>query len=255
MEVVNFVAFGGDEQVKAKTDQTESTYQRVHLQTIHILKNNHSKPRLFIQAWPTPVPTPAPTPDICRAFVKCFLPTVGHLLGSARGWGISQTWYLKTSTFIQKLTNQSEVILKRRAPYCKGLWRAFAKEFVLVCKYFHGKVLLFKLTLWKQKQRTFSRLSEFWMVTKISFLGVRPKNRENYYYIRVTELLPQSTPFITDTAETLSQCPHQRESVIVGIYFSQTFVLWFFLGFSCCPFYRGVRYSEVSAKRELTVYK
>ena len=36
MEVVNFVAFGGDEQVKAKTDQTESTYQRVHLQTIQI---------------------------------------------------------------------------------------------------------------------------------------------------------------------------------------------------------------------------
>ena len=101
--------------------------------TIHILKNNHSKPRLFIQAWPIPVPTPTPTPDICRAFVKCFLPTVGHLLGSARGWGISQTWYLKTSSFIQKLTNWREAILKRRAPYCKGLWRAFAKEFVLVC--------------------------------------------------------------------------------------------------------------------------
>ena len=39
----------------------------------------------------------------------------------------------------------------------------------------------------------------------------------------------------------------------MGVYFSQTSVIWFFLGFSCCPFYRGVRYSEVSARRELTV--
>ena len=27
----------------------------------------------------------------------------------------------------------------------------------------------------------------------------------------------------------------------------------FFPGINCCPFYRGVRYSEVSARRELTV--
>ena len=32
-------------------------------------------------------------------------------------------------------------------------------------------------------------------------------------------------------------------------------VIWFFLGFNCCPFYRGVRYSEVSARRELTVFR
>ena len=41
--------------------------------------------------------------------------------------------------------------------------------------------------------------------------------------------------------------------MIAGVYFSQTSVICFFLGFSCCPFYRGVRYSEVSARRELTV--
>ena len=63
----------------------------------------------------------------------------------------------------------------------------------------------------------------------------------------------QSTPFIADTVGTSSQCPHQRESVIAGVYFSQTSVIWFFLGFNCCPFYRGVRYSEVPARRELTV--
>ena len=29
---------------------------------------------------------------------------------------------------------------------------------------------------------------------------------------------------------------------------------WFFSGFSVCPYYRGVRYSGVSTRRELTVY-
>ena len=39
----------------------------------------------------------------------------------------------------------------------------------------------------------------------------------------------------------------------MGIYFSQTSVLYFCWGFSCCPYYRGVRNSEVSARQELTV--
>ena len=72
-------------------------------------------------------------------------------------------------------------------------------------------------------------------------------------YVVMNKLLLQSTPFIADTVGTSSQCPHQRESVIAGVYFSQTSVIWFFLGFNCCPFYRGVRYNEVSARRELTV--
>ena len=38
-----------------------------------------------------------------------------------------------------------------------------------------------------------------------------------------------------------------------GSLFQSNVCNWFFLGFSCCPFYRGVRYSEVSARRELTV--
>ena len=99
--------------------------------------------------------------------------------------------------------------MKRRAPYCKGLWRAFAKEFennlpsfanIATAKFYRT----YKLTLRKQKQRTFSRLSEFRMVAKISFLWVRPKNWENYYYIRVTWLLLQSTSFIADTVGTSS---------------------------------------------------
>ena len=56
-----------------------------------------------------------------------------------------------------------------------------------------------------------------------------------------------------------SCCPeywgsHQRESVIAGVYFSQTSVICFRRGFSYCPYYRGARYSEVSARPELTVF-
>ena len=39
----------------------------------------------------------------------------------------------------------------------------------------------------------------------------------------------------------------------MGIYFSQTSVIYFCRGFSCCPYYRGARNSEMSATRELTV--
>ena len=39
----------------------------------------------------------------------------------------------------------------------------------------------------------------------------------------------------------------------MGSYFSQMSVIYFCRGFSCCPYYRGVRNSEVSARRELTV--
>ena len=42
-------------------------------------------------------------------------------------------------------------------------------------------------------------------------------------------------------------------SVIAGVDFSQTSVISVCWGFSCCPYYRGVRYSGVSARRELTV--
>ena len=39
------------------------------------------------------------------------------------------------------------------------------------------------------------------------------------------------------------------------VVFSQTSVICFCRWFSCCPFYRGVRYSEVSERRELTVFR
>ena len=45
---------------------------------------------------------------------------------------------------------------------------------------------------------------------------------------------------------------HKLLSSIAGIYFSQTSVIYFCRGFSCCPYYQGVRNSEVSARRELT---
>ena len=36
-------------------------------------------------------------------------------------------------------------------------------------------------------------------------------------------------------------------------FFSQTFVICFYRGFSCCPYYRRVHNSGVSARRKLTV--
>ena len=39
----------------------------------------------------------------------------------------------------------------------------------------------------------------------------------------------------------------------MGVYFSQMSVIYFCPEFICCPYYRGVRYSRVSARRELTV--
>ena len=45
----------------------------------------------------------------------------------------------------------------------------------------------------------------------------------------------QSTTFIADTAGTLSKCPHEQESVIAEVYFGQTSIIYFCLGFSCCP--------------------
>ena len=42
-------------------------------------------------------------------------------------------------------------------------------------------------------------------------------------------------------------------SVTAGVNFSQTSVIYFCPGFRRCPNYRGVRYSGVSVRRELTV--
>ena len=55
-------------------------------------------------------------------------------------------------------------------------------------------------------------------------------------------------------------CGHPRDHELVsliarvGIYFSQTSVLYFCRGFSCCPYYRGVLNSEESARRELIAF-
>ena len=63
----------------------------------------------------------------------------------------------------------------------------------------------------------------------------------------------QSTLFIADTVGTSSSCPHYRESVIGGVYLCQISVIYLCLGCNFCPYYRGVRYSRVSARQELTV--
>ena len=45
-------------------------------------------------------------------------------------------------------------------------------------------------------------------------------------------------------------------SVIAGVNVIQTSAIYFHQGFSCCPYYRGVRYSGVqSVRRELSVQK
>ena len=53
-------------------------------------------------------------------------------------------------------------------------------------------------------------------------------------------------------AHFIADTPGPRESVIARIYFSQTSAIYFCWRFSCCPYYRGIRKSEVSAWREFT---
>ena len=66
----------------------------------------------------------------------------------------------------------------------------------------------------------------------------------------------QSTPFIADTVRTLCQCPHLRESVIMGVYFSQSCVIYFCVGYSCCPLYLSgcLLWQGFHWEREMTVF-
>ena len=48
---------------------------------------------------------------------------------------------------------------------------------------------------------------------------------------------------------------HSRDLELARVYFSKTSVNYFCLGFSCCPYYRRVCCSEVSARRELNVLR
>ena len=74
----------------------------------------------------------------------------------------------------------------------------------------------------------------------------RPGVGRNYVIITANS-------FKADTVRTSSWFSHMQESEIAGVYFSQTTEIYFCLGFSCCGYYRGVRYSKVSARRELTI--
>ena len=71
----------------------------------------------------------------------------------------------------------------------------------------------------------------------------RPGVGRNYVIIKAN----------SDTVRTSTWCSHKWESEIAGVYFSQTTEIYFCLGFSCCGYYRSVRYIEVSARRELTI--
>ena len=65
----------------------------------------------------------------------------------------------------------------------------------------------------------------------------------------------QSTLNIVDTIGTSTYSVlFYRESLMVGVYFAGTSLIYFCLGFSCCPYYWSVHYSWVSARRELTVF-
>ena len=73
-----------------------------------------------------------------------------------------------------------------------------------------------------------------------------------------TETIPAQAKIKLNTVNSY-YCGHprdrQRESFRAGTftYFSQTSVIYFCQIFSYCPYYRGVRNSEVSARQELTV--
>ena len=73
-------------------------------------------------------------------------------------------------------------------------------------------------------------------------------------FLLITLTVPaQSTPFIAHPVGTSSQFPYWWESIIVGVYFSQmSIIIYFCLGFRCCPFYWGVHYSGMFTRQELT---
>ena len=48
-------------------------------------------------------------------------------------------------------------------------------------------------------------------------------------------------------------CPHYRESIIAGVSFKQTSVVYFCLGFSCSPYYRGVCKTRVDRNAALVI--
>ena len=68
-------------------------------------------------------------------------------------------------------------------------------------------------------------------------------------------VLLHSTPFIVVTAEALSQSPHQPESVIAGVYFSQTSIIFFCL--RCTTAVRiigvAVHYSRVFVRQDVVL--
>ena len=52
---------------------------------------------------------------------------------------------------------------------------------------------------------------------------------------------------------SLQRTLRDLKSEIGGVYLCQISVIYLCLGFNFCPYYRGVHYSWVSARRELTV--
>ena len=48
-------------------------------------------------------------------------------------------------------------------------------------------------------------------------------------------------------------CPHYRESIIAGVSFKQTSLVYFCLGFSCSPYYRGVCKTRVDRDAALVI--
>ena len=61
------------------------------------------------------------------------------------------------------------------------------------------------------------------------------------------------TPPLQEYSQLSLLRPHYRESIIVGVSFKQTSVVYFCLGFSCWPYYRGVCKTRVDRDVALVI--
>ena len=108
----------------------------------------------------------------------------------------------------------------------------------------------------KNRRSRLTALSLIWFLWDVKDPDPISDPKIDIFHTRFSDLVQAEIMLsLPDIAGTSSWCPHQRESVIVGVYFSQTTIIYFCPGFRCCPYYWGVCYSGVSARRELTVLR
>ena len=116
-------------------------------------------------------------------------------------------------------------------------------------------------TMTSVKKKCHSHKAKFelrtYMYNQGVFIDTQQRVTGNYVggeggVLKVREV--RSTPFIADTVETSSKCPPQPESVIAGVYFSQTSVnylgIWLLSVLSGCPLKGG----EHKTRADCTLY-